>query len=219
MKDYISREAAREELLRQNLTWEDWHKADYAMVCVPAAPVREVKWISVNDKLPKDDDKRYLVSYELMSCGTWIAIAWYSQNLESVDEYDFEGEKRGGWYDYDNEYGHFEVSGVHHWMPLPEPPKEGGTEMSCSTCKQKDTCVDAYTAASEFCNGEEEDEWMGYIRVCDLCGKPLQEVGREYRIKRRWYSWHENGWEPIEAHDECVRKLLNAKADPAEEGE
>lgn len=28
--------------------------------------------------------------------------------------------------------------------------------MSCSTCKHKDTCIDTYTAASEFCNGEEE---------------------------------------------------------------
>ena len=52
---------------------------------------------------------------------------------------------------------------------------------------------------------------MGYVRVCDLCGKPLHEVGKTYKIKKRWYSWPaDSGWETIEAHDECVRKLLNA---------
>ena len=63
---------------------------------------------------------------------------------------------------------------------------------------------------------------MGYIRVCDLCGKPLQEVGREYKIKKRWYGWPaDSGWETIDAHDECVKKLLNALDDQreAEEGE
>ena len=63
---------------------------------------------------------------------------------------------------------------------------------------------------------------MGYVRVCDLCGKPLQEIGREYKIKKRWYSWPaDSGWETIDAHDECVKKLLNARDDQreAEEGE
>lgn len=31
-------------------------------------------------------------------------------------------------------------------------------DISCSTCKDKDTCPDAYTPPSEFCNGEKEDE-------------------------------------------------------------
>ena len=42
MSDYISRKAARDALLRQNLTWEDWHKADTAIVFLPAADVRPV---------------------------------------------------------------------------------------------------------------------------------------------------------------------------------
>ncbi len=58
---------------------------------------------------------------------------------------------------------------------------------------------------------------MGYIRVCDLCGKPLHEEGREYRIRRRWCLWYEYGWETIDAHDECVRKLLDAKASLTED--
>ena len=42
MTEYISREEMRDALLRQNLSWEDWHKADYAVVCAPAADVRPV---------------------------------------------------------------------------------------------------------------------------------------------------------------------------------
>ena len=51
---------------------------------------------------------------------------------------------------------------------------------------------------------------MGYIRVCDLCGKPLHETGTElkYRVKRRWYSFWESGWVTIECHDACVEKLF-----------
>ena len=61
---------------------------------------------------------------------------------------------------------------------------------------------------------------MGYIRVCDLCGKPIRETGKTYRIKERWHLWY-SGWTTIEAHDECVKRLLNALDDQreAEEGE
>ena len=52
---------------------------------------------------------------------------------------------------------------------------------------------------------------MGYIRVCDLCGKPLPEPGKEYKIKKRWHSWpDDSGWTTIEAHDECVKILFNS---------
>lgn len=57
---------------------------------------------------------------------------------------------------------------------------------------------------------------MGYIRVCDLCGKPMCEPGKTYRIKERWVSWYESGWATIEAHDECVERLLNALDDKRE---
>ncbi len=57
---------------------------------------------------------------------------------------------------------------------------------------------------------------MAYIRVCDLCGKPLQSTGKKYRIKKLWVSWYESGWVTIEAHDECIEKLLNALDDQRE---
>lgn len=53
---------------------------------------------------------------------------------------------------------------------------------------------------------------MGVIHVCDLCGKPLGLDGykKKYKIKEETTSlWGEHGWVTIEAHDECVRKLLD----------
>ena len=53
---------------------------------------------------------------------------------------------------------------------------------------------------------------MGYVRVCDLCGKPMSEPGQKYRIKKRWDSWWESCWITIEAHDECADRLLSGKS-------
>ena len=55
---------------------------------------------------------------------------------------------------------------------------------------------------------------MGYIRVCDLCGKPLYEVGREFKIKEQWHAWPgDSGWTNITCHDDCVKKLLSGVDD------
>lgn len=51
-------------------------------------------------------------------------ILGYSKNLESVDDLDFHGVKRPGWYEYDSEYGYYEIPDVDYWMPLPEVPYE-----------------------------------------------------------------------------------------------
>ena len=70
---------------------------------------------------PPTEEGRYLCitkgcivrSYEVLS---------YSTYLESVNEYDFQGEQRPGWYEYDSEWGYYEFPDVEYWMPLPEPP-------------------------------------------------------------------------------------------------
>ncbi len=82
------------------------------------------RWISVEERLPEDEDARYLVASDFMSYGLWVSICYFTHNLESVDEYDFVGERRSGFYFYDSEYGHIEKDDVRYWMPLPEPPKE-----------------------------------------------------------------------------------------------
>lgn len=82
------------------------------------------KWISVTERLPEEDGK-YLTAYKLNTIPPtpWIEACWFAKNLRKVDKYDFP-KKKPGFYNNDSEYGYFEVSGITHWMPLPEPPKE-----------------------------------------------------------------------------------------------
>lgn len=63
------------------------------------------EWISVKDRFPKDG--RYLtVRYDQVTCSSFVDILWF---------------ERGDWWKrhYPGDYA------VTHWMPLPEPPKEG----------------------------------------------------------------------------------------------
>ena len=78
------------------------------------------EWISVKDRLPRKNGK-YLCYCE----ANYIKILYFARNLHSVDKFDFPHERRSGFYDYSGEYGYYEWGGVTHWMPLPEPPKEG----------------------------------------------------------------------------------------------
>lgn len=77
------------------------------------------RWISVKDRLPEDDGK-YMV--------------WYKGELD-ICEFDVESQTFGYTYDdYDEMYSHLVCwddgmdKDITHWMPLPEPPKDGDTE-------------------------------------------------------------------------------------------
>ena len=59
------------------------------------------KWISVEDRLPEDDDSNYIVWN-----GIYINIAIYWGD--------------GRWWPA----GGYIVNDITHWMPLPKPPKE-----------------------------------------------------------------------------------------------
>ena len=88
------------------------------------------KWISIKDRLP-DKDGIYLVTYRSVIADIrFIRIYCYSNNLSKVDKYDFPRSKynRAGWYDYDSEYGHWEVTNVIAWMELPEEYKYKGEQ-------------------------------------------------------------------------------------------
>ena len=54
--------------------------------------------------------------------------------------------------------------------------------------------------------------------ICDLCGKPLDIHGNGRRFKIKDYQFHMFVWEwtLIDAHDECVKRLLNAVAEKKE---
>ena len=76
--------------------------ADYLL----ANGVTSQKWISVEDELPKENREAVLI----FTSWRMVDIGWYDKDdkcwqSEFISEYD-EGE-------------------IIHWMPLPEPPKEG----------------------------------------------------------------------------------------------
>lgn len=61
---------------------------------------------------------------------------------------------------------------------------------------------------------------MAYQLICDLCGKPIIDgANKRYRIKERWVSWYESGWVTIDAHEECVKKLIDSVKENKEEKE
>lgn len=119
MDDYISREKVLKKIQMQLLDLEaDQDKGEYSELCenrgardaldeaiydirtIKAADVQPVnQWISVNDRLPNEDDC-YLVVIESEICVS-IDIAEYSENR---------------WHKHDK---------VLYWQPLPKPPKDG----------------------------------------------------------------------------------------------
>ncbi len=80
------------------------------------------KWIPVTERLPEQDGK-YLVCKNLFG-DVYIKTVWFAKDARKVDKFDFRCRWKNVWYDYDNEWGHYEVGAVTHWMPLPEPPEE-----------------------------------------------------------------------------------------------
>ena len=80
-------------------------------------------WRNVKDELPKKNG-RYLCYYK-SGYFSGIMICKFAINLEQVDKYDFCGDNRSGWYNYDSEYGYCECEDITHWMELPPDPYEG----------------------------------------------------------------------------------------------
>ena len=77
-------------------------------------------WISVKDRLP-EKDRQYLVCLNQ----THLMVVSFAKKLEEVDRDVFKGRDEPGWFDWDTEWcGFYEITGVTHWMPLPEPPEE-----------------------------------------------------------------------------------------------
>ena len=76
------------------------------------------RWIPVTERLP-DEDGHYMV-FEVWPYGNIISLAFYTPKYNGFEEH---LKDRAVWYKYDSEAGDFEVTGVTHWMPLPESPK------------------------------------------------------------------------------------------------
>lgn len=79
---------------------------------------KEVKWISVKDRLPDTEGEYLCIS------GDFIYIFEFAKDLYKVDKYTFDNRKgKSGFYEFDGEWGYYEKERVTHWMPLPELPK------------------------------------------------------------------------------------------------
>lgn len=85
---------------------------------------RKQEWISVDDRLPQIAGK-YLIARKTVH-GNLINIVWYDTNYNGGND-DMTG--KSVWYMFDSDWGDYEIPGVTHWMPLPQPPKmKGGAE-------------------------------------------------------------------------------------------
>ena len=82
------------------------------------------EWISVKERLPKKNGE-YLC-YRTDGFGKCMSICSFTKNLSKVDEYDFEGKNRAGFYSYSGEWGFIELGDVSYWMPLPDAPQKEG---------------------------------------------------------------------------------------------
>jgi hypothetical protein len=106
MSDYISRGEAYKAIMGEHpdAHYPDWYAS--LIEAIPAADVRPVRWIPVEERMP-ETDKMVLV---VRSDGD-MAVAGWNAAL--------------GWLHY---WSGFRVRNVTHWMPLPELPSVNGKE-------------------------------------------------------------------------------------------
>ena len=88
-----------------------------------------MRWVNANDAHPNNNEKVLTAQLGYGCLKTvYFDVAYYSDNLESVDEYDFQDEKRPGFYKYDSEIGYYEMVHVLYWMKIPPLPDEALSE-------------------------------------------------------------------------------------------
>lgn len=83
----------------------------------------EPVWIPCNERQPEEDGE-YLVTLRWDNYPNGVETLHFTNDLSSVDRVGYAGEKRPGWYEYDSDYGCYEIDNVIAWMPRPEPYKE-----------------------------------------------------------------------------------------------
>ena len=84
--------------------------------------LERMRWILCSERLPE-----YNGQYLAFSASTGATnIRRFSIRKDAVSGSC--GEKKNVWWEYDDEWGVLQVMGITHWMPLPEPPEERGTE-------------------------------------------------------------------------------------------
>ena len=79
-------------------------------------------WVKCSEKLP-DQNGEYLVVKSIFGMFNKIDLCMFALNLYEVDEFEFQYDKRPGWYDCDSETGYYEWTDITHWAELPEMPE------------------------------------------------------------------------------------------------
>lgn len=51
---------------------------------------------------------------------------------------------------------------------------------------------------------------MAYIKICDLCGRQMMfaESTRQFKVKELKGSWEDHWWRRVDAHEVCIRGLM-----------
>ena len=82
------------------------------------------KWISVSEKLPKKSGE-YLCTLQIGNDMRIVKMISFAKNLYKIDRFDFYEKKgKAGFFDFDNNYGFYEISNVIAWdkeFKLPDP--------------------------------------------------------------------------------------------------
>ena len=88
---------------------------------IPAADVQPVQWISCKDNMP-DTSERGLSTMYSDCCLVCDAFGWVGMAYYITD-----GQK--SWWEFADAQNKNKIdwTEVTHWMPLPEPPKDGDT--------------------------------------------------------------------------------------------
>ena len=98
-------------------TLREGEAQEYHKLCL-AALREQPHWISVEERLP--DEKGEYLTYDQWGYGAVIKTAYWTPKYDGFDEY-LRG--RSIWHNYDSEYGCYELTGITHWMPLPDAPE------------------------------------------------------------------------------------------------
>lgn len=92
-------------------------EADFMALC---ASETSNDWIPCSQR-PPEEDGEYIVTLRWDNYPNSVETLHFTNDLSSVDRVGYAGEKRPGWYEYDSDYGCYEIDNVIAWMPRPEP--------------------------------------------------------------------------------------------------
>ena len=104
-----------------NMTYQAYSQLHDLISFLSDSLKEQPKWISVKDGLPKKNGK-YIVFSESPICKSML-FANFAKNLQKIDKNAFYEMKCPGWYEYDSDWGYYELNYITHWMPQPNPPE------------------------------------------------------------------------------------------------